>query len=234
MAEAWSEMIPMMVYGVATREWDGWQGCMSSWLDNASEFYPYCIVKGKPILEAFQDIYDKTREPIIALMHDDLMVLEVGWNERVLKEFEDPEVGLVGFAGGLGHGLPQMYTQPFHIPNLIRREFISNMMNAGSHGRRFTGETDVAVLDGMALFVRRSVIDKWGGWPVDKPISYFMYSENLCCEVRRQGMRIRLVGVAVDHLGGKSSGTPLPYSYEEEHRYFWENNRDVMPYYVGK
>jgi GT2 family glycosyltransferase len=92
----------------------------------------------------------------------------------------------------------------------------------------------VAVLDGFALFVRRSVLDAWGGWPIGKPVGYFMYSETLCCEVRRQGLRIRLVGVDCEHLGGKSSGTPLPYSYEEEHAYFYEHNRDVMPYAVPK
>ena len=232
MAEVGGEMTAPMVYGIATREWEGWKDCANSWARSAYKIYPHYAVKGKAILEAFQEIYESTAEPIIALMHDDLMILEFGWDERVLREFEDPKVGLVGFAGGLGHGLPQMYTEAFHIPNLIRREFISNMRNAEDHGRRFTGETDVAVLDGMALFVRRSVIDKWGGWPVGRAVGYFMYSENLCCEVRRQGTRIRLVGVAIDHLGGKSSGTPLPYSYEEEHRYFFDANRDVMPFYV--
>ena len=110
---------------------------------------------------------------------------------------------------------------------------MSNMRDAEKHGRRFTGERDVAVLDGFALFVRRSVIDQWGGWP-KFGVSYFMYSEALCCEVRRLGQRIRLVGVDCEHLGGKSSGAELPYSYEEEHAYFYENNRDVMPYRVSE
>lgn len=221
-----------MVYGIATRCWPAWKDCVYSWNDTASQSYPEYIVKGKPILEAFQEIYENTSEPIIAYIHDDLEIYEKDWDKRVLSQFDDPQVGLVGFAGGLGHGLPQMYKEPFHIPNLIRREFMSNMRDAEKHGSRFAGERDVAVLDGLALFVRRSVLDKWGGWPVDKPISYFMYSENLCCEVRRQGLRIRLVGVDCLHLGGKSSGTLLLYSYEEEHRQFFERNRDVMPYYV--
>jgi hypothetical protein len=78
------------------------------------------------------------------------------------------------------------------------------------------------------------VLDKWGGWPVGKTVDYFLYSENLCCEVRRQGLKIRLVGIDVTHLGGKSSGTPLPYSYEAEHRALWENNKDCLPYYVSQ
>jgi hypothetical protein len=224
-----------MVYGVATREWDGWKKCVNSWLTHASRPYPFRVVSNRSVLEAFQEIYESTTEPIISLCHDDLEIYEYNWDRRVLNEFNDPSVGLVGFAGGLGHGLPQMYKEPFHIPNLIRRDFISNMGDAEKHGYRFVGETDVAVLDGLALFVRRSVLDRWEcGWPVNNPIGYFMYSENLCCEVRRQGLRIRLVGVDCLHLGGKSSsGAPLPHSYEEEHKYFWDTNRDVMPYYVS-
>jgi len=221
-----------MVYGVATREWEGWKECVLSWTSNASTFYPLITARNMPVLEAFQSIYKNTINPIIAYIHDDVTCYEKDWNLRILKEFEDPAVGLVGVAGGLGHGLPQMYKEPFHIPNLIRRDFISNMRDAEKHGHRFTGETDVAVLDGLALFVRRSVIDKWGGCPVDKKIGYFMYSESLCCEVRRQGLRIRLVGIDCLHLGGKSSGAPLPHSYEEEHRYFYDNNKDCLPYYV--
>ena len=127
-----------------------------------------------------------------------------------------------------------MYEVPFSIPNLVRRGFRSNLRDAERHGGRTSGEIDVSVLDGMALFVRRSVLDKWGGWPLLDPIGYFMYSENLCCEVRRQGLRIRMVGVDCEHLGGKSSGHDLPYSYEEEHLWFWEHNRDVMPAWVTR
>lgn len=223
-----------LVYGIATRKWEGYRRCVDSWQSMATNRHPEYEVVNKPILEAFQEIYENTTEPIISLMHDDLIVYEDGWDDRVLRQFEDEKVGLVGFAGALGHGRPEMYTEPFRIPNLVRMDFLSNMKDAEKHGRRFKGERDVAVLDGLSLFVRRSVLDRWGGWPLGQSIDYFMYSENLCCEVRRQGMRIRLVGVDCLHLGGKSSGTSLPYSYEEEHLKFWERNRDMMPYRVSE
>lgn len=218
-----------MVYGIATRYWDGMRECVNSWMATASENHGYIIASGLSIIPAFQVIYEGTTEPIIAYIHDDVVIYEQGWDQRVLREFDDPSVGLVGFGGALGHGTANLYEVPYHLPNLARQNFMSNMRSAETHGARFTGSRDVAVLDGMALFVRRSVIDRWGGWPVSEKIGYWMYSENLCCEVRRQGLRIRLVGVDFEHLGGKSSGTPLPHSYEDEHAYFYEHNRDVMP-----
>ena len=218
-----------LVYGITTMGWSGWRECVQSWHNTASDEYPWIIAANKPIPLGFQMIYESTTEPIIAYIHDDLVIHEQGWDQRVLRQFEDPSVGLVGFAGGLGHGQPWMYHEPYRIPNLVRRSFISNLRDAERHGIRHPEDSDAVVLDGLALFVRRSVLDTWGGWPLDKPVSYFMYSENLCCEVRRQGLRIRLVGVECQHLGGKSSGAPLLYSYEDEHAYFYEHNRDVMP-----
>jgi hypothetical protein len=223
-----------LVYGIATRMWPGWRDCVKSWNDTASEEYPWVVASDKPIPLGFDQIYHSTTEPIIAYIHDDVMIYEHGWDLKVLAQFDDPGVGLVGFGGGRGHGTPNLYQVPYHLPNLARQQFMSNMRSAEKHGKRFTGERDVAVLDGMALFVRRSVLDAWGGWPLDKPVGYFMYAENLCCEVHRQGLRIRLVGIEFEHLGGKSSGTPLPHSYEDEHAYFYEHNRDVMPWRVDE
>lgn len=221
-----------MVYCIATRFWERWKECADTWCANASEDHGFIVAPNMPIPLCFQMAYQGTREPILAFIHDDVEIYEPGWDQRVLREFNDPGVGLVGFGGALGHGVPHLYQVPYHLPNLARQQFMSNMRSAEKHGTRFTGERDVAVLDGMALFVRRSVLDAWGGWPVNEKVGYFMYAENLCCEVRRQGLRIRLVGVDFEHLGGKSSGTPLPHSYEEEHAYFYEHNRDVMPYRV--
>jgi len=221
-----------MVYCVATRHWSGWLDCVWSWQHTAAVKRNPFVVENKNIVEAYQLAYEQTTAPILAMIHDDVVIYEQDWDLRVLKEFEDPTVGMVGFGGALGHGSPHLYEVPYHLPNLARQNFMSNMRSAEKHGVRFAGERDVAVLDGYALFVRRSVLDKWGGWPKDVPINYFMYSESLCCETRRQGYRIRLVGVDCEHLGGKTSGVTLPYSYEDEHAYFYEHNRDVMPYRV--
>ncbi len=222
-----------MVYGIATRHWEGYRKCVDSWQCMATNAYPEYEVVGKPILEAFQAIYENTTEPIIALCHDDLMIYEHDWDYRVLRQFDYPSVGLVGFGGALGHGRPNLYQQPFFIPNLVRMDFMSNMRSGHLHGQKFAGERDVAVFDGFAIFVRRTVIDRWGGFPVGSPYGYWMYAEALCCETRRQGHRLRLVGVDCEHLGGKTVGmVPMTDDYEEAHRYFYEQNRDVMPYRV--
>lgn len=224
-----------IVLAIATRRWEGWIKCVNSWYRTA--VYPCSsrIIYDMNVVQAYQQAYETTTQPIIAMIHDDVEISELGWDERVMRQFDDPKVGLVGFAGALGHGRPEMYTAPFDIANMVRLHFMSNMRTAEQHGHRFTGECDAAVLDGLALIVRRSVLDKCGGWPVAAPYGFWMYGEWLCCETRRQGYKIRLVGVACDHLGGKTSSmSNVQDDYYLAHHYFWEHNADVMPYEVNR
>jgi hypothetical protein len=187
------------------------------------------------VVDAYQQIYQDSKEGVIGYLHDDLVCDEIDWDYRVMHEFLDPEVGLVGFGGATRHGSPDLYVKPFEISQLARGNFMSNMKDAEVHGERFRGERDVAVLDGMALFVRRELLDNIGGWPVNTPCDYFMYSEAICCQARRLGYRIRLVGVAVDHLGGKSTGLNKDFhpDYEGEHRWLAEEFKDVLPWAVS-
>lgn len=227
-------MHSQMALCIATREWPGWMECVKSWDDTGGDINHYkYVIANTDVLTAYQLCYKQSTEPILAFIHDDVVIYERSWDCRVLDEFDDPSVGVVGFGGALGHATPDLYDSPYRIPNLARQHFISNMRSAETHGHRFTGERDVAILDGMALFVRRSILDKVGGWPIDKPVGYWLYAEWLCCEARRQGFRIRVVGVDFEHLGGKSSGyIPSSPTYEEAHRYLYDANRDVLPYRV--
>lgn len=224
-------MIPEMVYGIATCEQPRWEECVDSWYDYANAWFPAHVVKHKDIVEAYQEIYENTTEPIIAMMHDDLLIHESGWDQRVLKEFEDPAVGVVGFAGAPGIGHPDMYKQAYQGASLGRVGFKSNLRNAEVHGARFTGECDVAILDGLALFVRRSVLENEGGWPVGTPIGYFMYDAWVCLTALRYGYKIRLVGVDCEHLGGKSTGLNpnLRADWEAAHRYIYDEFPSVLP-----
>jgi hypothetical protein len=222
-----------MVMAIATRYWQGWGRCVTSWMDTAAAGHQYYVVGDKDVLPAYQDAYERTFEPIIGYVHEDVMVSENGWDRRVLNEFDDPGIGMVGWGGAARHGRPDLYVAPYDLPQLGRFGFRSNMRDAEAHGQRFKGECDVAVIDGFAMFVRRSILERVGGWPLDTPICYFCYDYWLSCEVRRQGYRIRLVGIECDHLGGKSSGfIPATDSHAEAHRWLYDNSHDVLPFEV--
>jgi GT2 family glycosyltransferase len=229
-----------LVYCVASRGWGGpdenglnwfgWLDCLKSWFDTASETYSLHVCMGLDVVPAMQDCYEDTKEPILGLLHDDIIIYEKDWDKHVLAQFDDPRVGVVGFGGGLGHGHPSLYQGEYHLQKLARQTFLSNMRSWERHGGNFKGERDVAILDGCVLFVRRTLLDDLGGWTNAAPFGYWLYSEWLCCEARRRGLKIRLVGIDFEHLGGKTSGhiARVP-SYEDAHRLLWENYRDVLP-----
>jgi hypothetical protein len=203
---------------------------------------PIFIVDGKDgMLPAYQSGLLNTTADILAYLHDDTIINDPGWVTKVLREFEDPKVGLVGFGGATRHGDPFMYKKDYEYSQLARAGFASNMRDAENHGERFTGAKDVAVLDGFALIVRRAVLEESGGWPMDTPIGYICYDYWLCCMARRLGYRIRLVGIACDHLGGQTfvklgiGQDPKHWKqYLDSHRYIYDEFKDVLPYEVPR
>lgn len=223
---------PMVLGIVSGRHWKddsgSWEQCVRSWDANSLFRHPRYYVHGKPMMEAYQEVYKNTRQEIIGLMHDDVEIHENTWDQRVLKQFEDPQVGIVGFFGATAHGDPDMYQKPFSVPQFARRNVLANMRNGEGHCQNFKGDCDVVILDGLSLFVRRKILDAMGGWPQNCAVNYIGYDYMACFEARRQGYKVRLVGTEFTHYGWKSPSL-IDYDIEAAHLWLWERYRDVMP-----
>lgn len=189
-------------------------------------------------LPAWQRGFERTKEyDVLAVLHDDTIIHDSNWTQRVLHEFEDPKVGLVGFGGSKVWGDPEIYRKPYQIMQLSRGLYLSNMTDAETHGARYTGPpTDVAVLDGFALIFRRNLLERAGGFPVGK-LQFHGYDFWACGTTIRHGYRIRLVPVSVTHLGGQTSviqemddGT----SHAKGHEYIYREFSDILPFSVDE
>lgn len=200
------------------------------------------------VLAAYEHGYLSAKgetESIICYAHDDVEVFDKDWQERVETEFQDPTVGLVGFGGAKRHGTPDLYKRPYKLTNLARFDYYSNQKDAETHGTRFDGVMDVAVLDGFCLIVRQELLDKMGGWQPDKWCPHHIYDYRVAAEARRHGYRIRMVGISCHHHGGKTA-TSAAYQewckttkwgsdaemHRQGHRMFFDEYRDVMPWEV--
>lgn len=196
------------------------------------------------VVGSYQKIYKESDEDLLAYFHDDVVVYERGWDQRVLQAFEDEQVGVVGFGGALWHGTDGLYKVPYRLQQLARFHYYSNTRDAETHGERFTGERDVAVLDGFVLIVRRRLLDRCGGWP-DVAGGFHCYDYAICALAHRYGYRVRLVGVDCHHLGGRTStteeyqewakgrGVSDAEAHEKSHRWFYDEFKDVMPWRCG-
>lgn len=223
----------------ATLKQPTWRECLDSWSAHTLREWSTRLMEndltGQSLMESYQTAFEESPADVLGYIHDDLVMHDPLWYQRVMREFQDDEVGLVGFAGALGHGSIDLYTSPYKLSNLGRVGFVSNMRDAETHGVRFGGSCDVSVLDGMALFVRRELLAECGGWPLGGPVGYIGYDYWMSCMARRHGYHVRVVGCACDHLGGKSTGLnkDLDPQFEEAHLKIWEEFRDVLPGRVG-
>lgn len=227
-------------------------GDIPTWRTHAKELLPVYTQHNTPednlgVIGSYQKLYEQTDEDLLMFLHDDVICREEGWDERVIKEFTQSDVGVVGFGGALEHGTGELYKTPYKLQQLRRSGYLSNVDDAEVHGQRFTGAHDVAVLDGFCLIVRRTVLDRLGGWnQVSPSADFFCYDYALSCLVRRLNYRIRVVGVRCHHRGGQTSvkgekegnggrkvrEVTSMEAYEKSHRWFYESFRDVMPYKV--
>jgi hypothetical protein len=184
-------------------------------------------------LVAWQRGLERTKEyDVIAVLHDDLILHDLEWADKVLHEFEDPKVGLVGFGGSKVWGDRGIYRKPYQIMQLSRGLYLSNMTDAEVHGARYTGPpTDVSVLDGFALIYRRELLIRAGGFPV-KDLKFHGYDFWAAAMCWKLGYKIRLVPISCTHLGGQTSviqhmddGT----SHAKGHEYIYEFCRGLLP-----
>lgn len=211
---------------------------VNSWQYDVGDFmFPAVVaIHDQPMMAAYDEGWQKTHADIVAHLHDDVLFTEPaqGIWDRVMKEFDDLSVGVVGFCGATALGDTDLYKKPYVLQQLARRNVLSNMEDAETHGKRFTGECDVATLDGFALIVRRSILQRAGGWPVSAPIGYWNYDHWISLMARRFGYRTRLIGASVLHLGGQTviglnKGGHTSEQYDDAHRYLYEEFCDVLP-----
>lgn len=232
-----------MIIGVATMRTDnGLPGEVASWTAHAKTLNHnhVFVVRNTPelnrgIVSSYQYIYENTEADIIVYIHDDCIMREDGWDERVLKEFEDEKVGLVGFGGAKKHGSDDLYKVPYQLQQLARSNYLSNVDDAETHGIRFDGSCEVSVLDGFVIAVRRSLLDRIGGWNwMADGCNFFCYDYAICALARRYSYRIRVVGVRCLHLGGRTSTKDVveitgQAAYDKSHRWFYDEFRNEMP-----
>ena len=181
--------------------------------------------------------------------HDDVHLLESGWDRR-LRDFleEHPKAGLVGFGGARGLGDPDLYQKPYALPQLARRDFVSNMRDAEAHGRRITAPQRVSVLDGFSLGCRRSFLDTIGGfsWTPDWMVHH-IYDTGLGCMAARAGVETWVLPLLCHHHGGLTATRPGYLDgiakdmggaggdgeiHRRGHEWLYQSCRDVLPLMV--
>jgi hypothetical protein len=195
------------------------------------------------------------KHDILAFIHSDLLIYEVGWDVTVRDAFaRDDQLGLLGFVGSSqidasgGRGLGTMSNFQGHKQG----------SSAEAHGVRITGYRPAAVLDGCVLIFRRATLQE-NGFRSDFPPHHF-YDRLISCQVLERGWRMAVHGIACADLGEhtavreqayhapatqwvKARDTPMLVDnadlavYREGERQFlteWRDEKRFIPLTVGE
>jgi hypothetical protein len=199
------------------------------------------VVRGlHQLWEMSQDV--SSPDDVLAILHDDFWVEELGWDKRVQGVFDrDPRCGLAGFGGSTALGGDEIYKKPYEVHQLGRRNFFSNMNGAEHHGKRVTEEMPIVFTDGQSMIFRKRLLDDMGGWswwPDD--CVHHAYDYAAACMARRHGYTAWLVPCAVHHENFQTASQPVykdladKYGgdaavHDRSHRFVYEEFRDVLP-----
>lgn len=206
--------------------------CLHSWATTA-EILPHLTVvenggKARYLgsVPAFRQGVDRALQEsdadVIACFHDDLEILELDWDAKVLRYFErEPSIGLAGFGGAIGLGTDAIYHAPYDPMQLARIGFRSNLVDAEAHGARSLLAERVACLDGFSQIGRRAF---WEGrmgprgksapnrhhakpWTElqDLGIIHHGYDGMLGCLAARSGWECWYLPVRAKHYGGRTA-----------------------------
>lgn len=182
---------------------------------------------------------------IVAMLHNDLMVREQGWDARLVEFFAShPDAGVVGFHGAQGLGAMDIYRTPYRLEQLARWNCWSNLEDWEMHGKHAERPLPVAVVDGMAVCARRADLEAWGG--LDESLGpHHMYDNDICLTALAAGRVNYVLPVRARHLSGQTANFPRYNEavahlggdtgvHRTAHERFYAKWRGRLPVYVGQ
>ncbi len=180
------------------------------------------------VFDGSQQIVENCSTDLLAIIHNDVQILQSGWDVEVMRLFaDDPKLGLVSFFGcpavladGTRGGLDPGRSVGF-----------SNLVDAEQHGLRIKKPRAMAVADGSVMILRRKMWEATGGYT---PQNY-QYDITVALQSLASGFRNMVAPISFLHLNGRSRFTPAYTKWM--HRHFstgdmWETQRLISAYIV--
>ena len=223
----------------------GHEEAVTTWQDTMSKPWPIVVDDATTGDEAgFLSKCDKfwrtTDASVIGYLHNDIYLHEKNWDQRVLRAFDDERVGVVGFVGATRLGDDLIYRVPYDFRQLARGDVWSNLTDAEAHGRRDASIKRIAVVDSCAVFVKRDLLARVGGWPIGRyPNSSHCSDLWICCVARRYNLHVCLGGISCTHRSGGKGAAGTRWmdehygsdvaAHRQAHELIYRDFIDVLP-----
>ncbi len=201
-------------------------------LENIPPFWGTHMIVNKKNLGVLPTLRQSAKianSPYLLHMHNDVLIQERGWENRIIESFEqDDKLALIGFFGSAGIG-----------ENGARLAPESNMLGlewgtpGNLHGSVLTGLKPSTIFDSLAMCFRLDILNQVG-IPDDMPPHHW-YDRIMTLRIIDAGWRAATLGIAFDHDGGGSSGGLMEFSKNwcEENGLDPGENPDLTMYMYG-
>jgi len=170
--------------------------------DGTSEFFqsfphPYPLryhrnVENLGLIKALNQGWHLAGREFVCFLHNDTELKEPRWLERLIQAFDrDDSIGLAGFYGAKRIRRDGRYVGRTIVHCLAEAPTLPSPL------------AEVAVVDGVCLFLRRELLETLGGF--DEGYGFLHgYDKDLSFAVRETGRRCILVNAPFIHHGGRT------------------------------
>lgn len=199
------------------------------------------------VYPTFQQGFDATDLTFIFYSHNDVEMLQYGWDielNNLLQELSwKHKVGVCGMYGARRLGTPDIYRAPYHFTQLQRGDCVT-VEHMHNTERRLEAKSErVAVLDGFSLIVNRDMVYKAmrGKFDHESFPPHHMYDIDICIESHYGGYSNFAIDIDCIHHGGKTScgekwaekmGTTDLKVHRKAHEIFYKKWRGKLPVVV--
>jgi glycosyltransferase involved in cell wall biosynthesis len=179
----------------------------------------YTLVENKAntgVLPTFKQALEYVPNGVLCFMHNDVLIHEKGWDQRVSDAFEsDEKLGLVGLLGARGV-----------MPDGGRVGVMSHMLGkewgktegaqpaAIHHGELMMELAPASVLDGVGMFFRKETLQQLNDdtdsfSPIRAP--HHFYDRILTLKCIDLGWHVAVLGIQFDHWSGATANQSKEY-----------------------
>lgn len=188
------------------------------------------------IFSAYNKGVKSAKGDLLCFVHDDVMFRTNGWGRLIETHFlADEKLGMIGFAGA--HFLPNapMYwdESPFISEhNLTTRNGQTEQCFSLEHFCE-NALSEVAAIDGMCFFVRRSLFDSIA-FDEDTFNGFHLYDMDISMQVRKAEFKVCVCNdVLVEHFYDYNPSKAGFELFEANLRKFYEKWSSQLPLAVG-
>lgn len=168
------------------------------------------------VLQTFVQGYENSSNEIIVFLHNDVLIHEKGWDQRIVDAFDnDKQLGLAGLLGSRGV-----------MPDGGRVGVMSHMIGkewgkcpdpqpaALHHGELMTEVAPASMFDGVGLFFRREnlkqLIEETDCFSKSKAPHHF-YDRDVTLQSIANGWHCAVIGIQFDHWSGVTANMSKQY-----------------------